>query len=361
MILTCKKCKTRFQLKDSLLKPGGSKVRCSQCRHIFTAYPGRDSINPEMFEDIFETPRQTDQPAAPRETISVSSQPSEPPLSLRKDSSQEPDFSRYEQILDQPTPREPDAIQRTVHKTIPVSQKQPHPTITRETVQQPPQARPDQSRHPSPGFIPPPHHPQFKTRPSQKIKKNKSTRLKLPVILLVAVFLITACAYIASLALGYKVPWMSEKKMPFIDSLISEEADQNFQEPVPIVSQADLSSQFVSNETAGELFIISGIVKNPADIAYQHIQVKGTLLAKDQTTAVTKRAFCGNIISKEKLKTAYINEINTLLAKKTGMNGNNTNLPPNASIPFMIVFSNLSDSLSNFTAEVEGFEKVPNQ
>ncbi len=342
MILTCKKCKARFQLEASLLKPGGSKVRCGQCKHVFTAYPDRDSIDPEMFEDIFDPPRQTAQPAA----------------APRKDSSQPLDFSKYEQILEQPTPRTSEDIQFMAEKATPVSQNHPEPRTPKQTLQPKPKPQPHKSTHPSPGLIPPPQHPQFKTRSSQKMQKDKATGRKLPVILLVAVFLITACAYIASLALGYKIPWMSAKKIPIIENFISEKADQNSRHPAPLVSQSDLSSQFISNETAGELFIISGIVKNPASIAYRHIQVKGTLLTKDQTKAVTKRAFCGNIISQEMLKTAYIHEINDLLAKKTGMNNNNTNLPPNASVPFMIVFSNLSDTLSNFTAEVEGFEKA---
>ncbi|MEA2059039.1 MAG: zinc-ribbon domain-containing protein [Thermodesulfobacteriota bacterium] len=39
MIITCEKCGTKFSLDESLLKQEGSKVRCSQCRHIFMSYP----------------------------------------------------------------------------------------------------------------------------------------------------------------------------------------------------------------------------------------------------------------------------------------------------------------------------------
>jgi predicted Zn finger-like uncharacterized protein len=38
MIITCEKCETRFGLDENLIKESGSKVRCSKCRHIFTAY-----------------------------------------------------------------------------------------------------------------------------------------------------------------------------------------------------------------------------------------------------------------------------------------------------------------------------------
>lgn len=37
MILQCDQCQTKFRLDDSKLKPGGVKVRCSKCRHVFLA------------------------------------------------------------------------------------------------------------------------------------------------------------------------------------------------------------------------------------------------------------------------------------------------------------------------------------
>ena len=39
MILTCQNCSTSFRLDETLLKPTGSKVRCSQCRHTWVAMP----------------------------------------------------------------------------------------------------------------------------------------------------------------------------------------------------------------------------------------------------------------------------------------------------------------------------------
>ncbi len=39
MIITCENCGTRFNLDESLLDANGSTVRCSRCRHMFTAFP----------------------------------------------------------------------------------------------------------------------------------------------------------------------------------------------------------------------------------------------------------------------------------------------------------------------------------
>ncbi len=39
MILSCEQCGTRYNLDETLLGPQGSKVRCSKCLHVFTAWP----------------------------------------------------------------------------------------------------------------------------------------------------------------------------------------------------------------------------------------------------------------------------------------------------------------------------------
>ena len=39
MIITCKACNASFNLNERLLKPEGSKVRCSKCKEVFMAYP----------------------------------------------------------------------------------------------------------------------------------------------------------------------------------------------------------------------------------------------------------------------------------------------------------------------------------
>ena len=39
MFITCQECNTTYRLDERLLQPAGSKVRCSQCRHVFIAQP----------------------------------------------------------------------------------------------------------------------------------------------------------------------------------------------------------------------------------------------------------------------------------------------------------------------------------
>jgi predicted Zn finger-like uncharacterized protein len=50
MIITCEDCNTSFNLDESLLKPTGSKVRCSKCKKVFVAYPPQPLEEPEKEE-----------------------------------------------------------------------------------------------------------------------------------------------------------------------------------------------------------------------------------------------------------------------------------------------------------------------
>lgn len=47
MIITCPQCDTSFNLDETLVKPAGSKVRCSKCKHVFVAYPPKPDAEPE--------------------------------------------------------------------------------------------------------------------------------------------------------------------------------------------------------------------------------------------------------------------------------------------------------------------------
>jgi len=66
MIITCQECNSSFNLDESLLKPTGSKVRCSKCHKVFTAYPQTPPEEPEtpaeILSDIEDVPETKDVP-----------------------------------------------------------------------------------------------------------------------------------------------------------------------------------------------------------------------------------------------------------------------------------------------------------
>ncbi|WP_022665114.1 DUF3426 domain-containing protein [Desulfospira joergensenii] len=266
---------------------------------------------------------------------------SEEPEELEQAEEEEPDFSAYDQVLDQEIEPEPELE----------DMEEPfEPEVVQEDASPEPDADPalkEETETVEPGLT---------LEPPRRTRRKKSA-MGAPVILLLLIFLITACAYIASIFMGYKIPYLSEIKIPFIEQFMGTDKAQT-PPPKPVPSQKNINGRFISNDTAGELFIITGKVDNPAQITYQHIQVRGTLLTKGKVKAKTQTAFCGNIISEEILKTGNIADISKQLSVRDGMNNANLNIKPGGSVPFMLVFSDLPENLQNFTVEVEGFSKA---
>jgi pilus assembly protein FimV len=94
MIITCKKCDASFNLDESLLKPTGSKVRCSNCKEVFVAYP------PEVSEEI-EAPLDME--------LDVEDQKVTEDLDVDKKETAEPDeldFSDLDKLIDEEEPSE---------------------------------------------------------------------------------------------------------------------------------------------------------------------------------------------------------------------------------------------------------------
>lgn len=193
-------------------------------------------------------------------------------------------------------------------------------------------------------------------KPDTRPRRKKKPLIGTPVLIFILLFLLVVGAYIASLMTGYKIPYLSDVKVPFLEQVFKKEAKEApLVKPAP--NQKSVNGRFVNNTSAGTLFVITGTVDNPSQDTYSHIEVKGTLSVKGKVEAKTKTAYCGNIVSEDMLKTGNITDINNLLAVKQGLNSANVNIKPNSSVSFMIVFSNLPEKLQNFTVVVSGFEK----
>lgn len=74
MIITCEECNTSFNLDEKMIKPSGSKVRCSQCRHVFVAYP--PSAAESDAAEVQPEPAAQSTDIAPAEVAPQTSEPS---------------------------------------------------------------------------------------------------------------------------------------------------------------------------------------------------------------------------------------------------------------------------------------------
>jgi pilus assembly protein FimV len=66
MIITCEACNTSFDLDAKMLKPTGSKVRCSVCANVFTAFPPQEPAT--LPTDDVAAPEAVDDAPSPAES-----------------------------------------------------------------------------------------------------------------------------------------------------------------------------------------------------------------------------------------------------------------------------------------------------
>jgi hypothetical protein len=113
-----------------------------------------------------------------------------------------------------------------------------------------------------------------------------------------------------------------------------------------------IRSRYVRNEQAGLLFIVTGQVRNEYSGKRDHIQVLGKLLDDGGKVVRQNVAFAGNTVSDEKLRTLAAEAIEQQLSNRSGENNLNVGVDPGIKLPFMIVFSDLPENLSEFTIQV---------
>ncbi len=127
--------------------------------------------------------------------------------------------------------------------------------------------------------------------------------------------------------------------------------DEDFDPGNRRLSFKDLNGTFVDSEKAGKLFVVKGLVTNDYPDRRSFISIRSNILDSKGTEVKNKIVFAGNPISDKKIQSLTPEEIDNRLRDKLGKDKMNINIQPNSSIPFMIVFSDLPEDMSEFTVE----------
>lgn len=115
------------------------------------------------------------------------------------------------------------------------------------------------------------------------------------------------------------------------------------------------------NRDAGQILIITGMVRNSYPEARSFIRLRGHLLGSDNTSLADRFFYAGNIISIDELQTLPADEILARLSIKGGTDGKNMNVPPGAEIPFMVVFDKLPDGMTEYRIDPVGSSPAQGQ
>jgi predicted Zn finger-like uncharacterized protein len=338
MIIECEECHTKYTLDENLLKKTGSKVRCSMCKHLFMAFPQEPEL--EVEEILTEVLEDTE----PRPPVEEEAPPAQVQSTQAPEEAQEGmDFSKT-MITEFDEEIEPISIE-----DLPIFDEDEEPGIETgerkevgkamgraEKIEERVVAQDEFDR------IEEVPEPRAAARPGPVVKKKRGKGLK---IILLLVLLIIAAVYGA---IKYKPDFLADY-IPFGKKAESEK--QAFDAGNKRLSFKDLSGTFVNSKAAGKLFVVKGWVTNKYPDRRSYIRIKSKILDSKRAEILSKVVFAGHPFTDKELQTLPLEEINNRLRDKFGKNKMNTNVLPNASIPFVIVFDSLPEDMSEFTVE----------
>jgi len=323
MIIQCEKCRAKFNLDESLLKNGGSKVRCSICKHVFMAYPLEQAFTEDM------------------DTIGVSQEELEKMLAggeaeaAEKD--REIDFDTvFEETLEDLEKLEtisPEDFDDFVGEEVTATEE----TLDRTNmkVEHLPTDIEEEYGEIYGGEI------EIDTTTSPQ---ERHTRSRLVPIFLVIIFLLTG-----TLATIYF--WAPELIPDSLSFLKPVEKQEIIDIGVRRLSFHTVAGSFVDSEKAGQLFVVRGMVKNDYPRSRSFILIKVEILDDKGEVIRIKLAYAGNSFKDEEIKGMSMEEIDKAMKNRYGMGRKNFNVPPGTTIPFIAMFEDLPKNLGEFTVE----------
>ncbi len=165
-------------------------------------------------------------------------------------------------------------------------------------------------------------------------------------VLVVLVFILLAAAGFGV----FTVLNITGSKLPIIGSYMKPETP----DPGNLkIIAFDLNSKFEKNQLAGKIFIITGLIKNEYSEARSFIKITGKLYEPAKKLSHTEQVYAGNVFSELELRSLDMEAIKNRLNNRFGQNRSNVDIKPGQSVPFMIIFSNLTQKLEEFTVEIE--------
>ncbi|MBL0700319.1 MAG: zinc-ribbon domain-containing protein [Desulfosarcina sp.] len=198
----------------------------------------------------------------------------------------------------------------------------------------------------------------------------RKKRVNKPALVLLILVLFTGGTYGAYTLMesrGIKIPYVSDFFKSGINSTVKKVADLPYIRDMFKAEKEDttgtlkitpientITGKYFSNTKAGEIFVIQGKVKNNYDHPRSFIRVKANLFSTGGVLAKTGIAYSGNMLSDIDIENLDLNIIRKRLMNRNGDRKSNVNLKQGATIPFMVVFSDLPENMNMFNVEAEG-------
>lgn len=337
MVIQCESCRTEFNLDESLLDKEGTKVRCSRCRHVFTAYPSApdpvvDTVEqPDIFEGLDPVVSEKTETAIPEIENGAGAALESDLDVIYQDVFSEVDRNAGDEKIVHD--HEVEDVFREASRGEEALADRPAPVFpSMDSIDEDPPVVKEKDEV----------EEALETAP---VPKKKSSKRSMAVLIpLLFIVLAAGAAYYV---------WKADLIPPSVLSLLngSSEKKKPADAGARLLQFGSVSGVFVDTEKNGPLFVIRGMVTNKYPQSRRHILIRGSILDNKGVVVVAKTAYAGNTFSEEELKTLPLDEITTAADNRDGMAKQNLDVATDATIPFMVVFAQLPDDLSEFTVE----------
>jgi predicted Zn finger-like uncharacterized protein len=224
-----------------------------------------------------------------------------------------------------------DEIEAPPAKTLPPQEPRQTPTPPRTVV--------TRDKLPSPP-------PQRRSRkPNTKRRKQSGGYRSVILFLLFLAVAGAGYAYFGWQQGTYKPEILIERAKFLIEGNTAEEMSGQ-------IDISDLRSQFVANQSAGNLFVVHGKAINNFTGARSTISVRGIIYDAAGKVILQQTAFCGNPLDEAALRTLPYAKIEETMNNQFGDALSNLNIDPGQAIPFTIVFRNIPAQVAEFNIEL---------
>ncbi len=415
MIVTCENCNARFNLDENLIKESGSKVRCSKCHHIFTAYKPVAVEEPEpsleLEEDLAGLAEEEsefeglalEEETAPEEALPPEEEPqAELEISLDEIGlEEEPVTEEITAVAEELPAEEPTPDEEISRDDLTLEEETaPEKTLAEEeislkelgieeeaTTEQTAAVEEEVFLEEEPGGeeivseevepeqeIAPEEIPEVEEREAVVEEALiKETVVEEPAVeeepeeevaeealrarkrISTPVMILLALGLLAGGAFGaYTVLKSFDVRIPFLETLTGapEPATVDVGNLHIALLEHLITSEFVENNTAGRLVVIRGKVRNDYPEARNFIMVRGVVYSIDGKPIQRKTPYCGNTLSDSDLQTLDKATMDAKLRNKFGDERSNFRIPSGKVLPFVVVFSDLPEELGEFSVSV---------
>ena len=335
MILQCEKCKTKFKLDESLLKPQGSKVKCAVCKNVFVAFPPPD-ISADEAETVAVTPDQMDELTRDLpQDLSDEKEEFDPEQAVadfdEAFSESMEDLAQVEVESIEPEPEEPVEEEKPRKGLFGRSKRSEKAKMKKEA--------------------PPPEIEEVQDmaieedmpKPVVAASKPKKKMGILPIILIFILLVVGGGA-----AIFFWAPDLLPDSLSFLKPTKKHDATDI---GIRRLSFKAVTGSFIDSKSVGPLFAVRGVVRNGYPKKRSFILIRASILDDKGKVVRRKLAYAANTFKDEDLKNMSLELINKAMKNRQGKGRKNINIAPGANTPFMVVFENLPDNLSEFTVE----------